>query len=98
MKRFIHHKSNAEILEIDIDVVFAEIRESTESEIAATSVKPVLIDKENEIMDPEAYANFHLAVDQILEIIEYYDFEIFDEYRHTSGSFPYTAEYRWIAH
>lgn len=95
MKRLIRFNTRTnDILDLDIDVNL--IPEGTRS-IAATEIKPVFIDKDKQIVDDLALANFSAFVDNVFEILDYYDFVVNEEYKRTSKSFPHTAHYAWVA-
>ena len=95
MKRLIRFNTRTnDTLDLNIDVNL--IPEGTRS-IAATEIKPVFIDKDKQIVDDLALANFNAFVDNVFEILDYYDFVVNEEYKRTSKSFPHTAHYAWVA-
>ena len=81
MKKLIRNAAD-EILNIDVDIYFAFV-ESNDS-VAATTIKPVVIDFENEILDPSALSDFNMFVQNAYATIEYYDFEIYKNEHHNS--------------
>lgn len=90
MKKYIQNSDN--VLKLDIDVIFARYQDN----IAATTITPIIDINSDEVND-QAKADFGSFVSNLFETIEYYDFEILDDFKHTSNSFPNTSEYRWIA-
>lgn len=93
MKRFVKQGIN---LDLNIDIYFDTY--VNEEDISATTIKPIIVDDINKILDQQALSDFSVFVDNLFETIDYYDFEVLDDYKHTSKSFPYVSEYRWVAH
>lgn len=89
MKKWIHASSQLDSLELNIDILFG-------SEVLATDILPVITD--NGLLDDQAKADYDDFIETVLELIDYYDFHIYNSYRRTSGSFPYTSQYMWVAH
>lgn len=81
-------------LPINIDINFQQ----SNAEIAATAILPIIHDINSHEVSEQARADFAAFVENLFETISYYDFEILDDFKHTSKSFPETSEYRWIAH
>lgn len=91
MKKYINQK---EVFELDINITFVQ----SDIDIAATDIKPIIIDKDKQILDDSAQSDFNVFVQNLFATLTYYDFEILDDYKHTSKSFPRTSEYCWVAH
>lgn len=96
MKRYLASKNEVDKLNLNIDINY--IVDIVKQEVAATEIRPVGLDKENDIIDEAAKQDFVSFVESVFEIISAYDFHIFNEYQRSSKSFPYTSEYRWVAH
>lgn len=92
MKRLI---KNDDQLDLSIRITF--VSDNTGQDIAATTIRPVGINKDTGEIDEEARVGFSAFVQNVFEIIDAYGFTIFDEFQHTSKSYPYTSEYRWLA-
>ena len=91
MKRLVYNDE----LDINVDIYFNAFEIN---DIAATTIKPVVVDLDEQIIDRAALEDFNVFLQNLFETITYYDFEILEDFKHTSKSFPYTSEYRWIAH
>lgn len=95
MKRYIKSKVDSNFLELNIDITY--LQNQFLQDVAATEIKPVGIDKENNTIDEEAKEGFVSFVENVFEILTCYDFHIFNDYQKKSKSFPYTSEYCWLA-
>jgi len=92
MKRYIKTTTDkAQQLNLDIDILFAAV-----PSILGTDINPIV--DENGLLDDQARADYDTFTEMLYLIIEHYDFHIFSEHSKTSGSFPYTSQYTWIAH
>ena len=94
MKRYIK-ESDINTLELNIDITYIATQLFTD--VAATSIRPVGVDKAGGIIDEEAKEGFVSFVENVFEIVNCYDFNVFDEFHKKSKSFPYTSEYCWLA-
>lgn len=83
--------------QLDLSIRITFVLDNTGQDIAATTIRPVGNNKDTDEIDEEAKAGFSVFVENVFEIIDAYGFKIFDEFQHTSKSYPYTSEYRWIA-
>ncbi len=92
MKRYIRAAVAAQQLNLVVDILFAPI----EDKVIATDVRPII--DENGLLDDQAKADYDSFTEMLYLMIEHYDFHIFSEHSKTSGSFPYTSQYIWIAH
>ena len=90
MKRLIY--ANTSELMLNIDIGFIQYDDA--DPIAASQIVPVL--DENNQINGQALADYQSFVQNVWEILSYYDFEMLKA--STSKSFPNTSEYRWIAH
>lgn len=89
MKRWIRTSSQPDELELNIDILFR-------AAVFATDIRPVVND--NGLLDEQAKSDYDDFIETVLELLDYYDFHVYNSYHRTSGSFPYTSQYIWIAH